>query len=61
VILPSHYGFFVVVTRFATSQFEQELFNISSHHYVLKTKFSQHQFHQELSNISSRQFAFKIS
>ncbi len=32
VILPSHYGFFAVVTRFATSQFEQELSDISSHH-----------------------------
>jgi hypothetical protein len=32
VILPSHYGFFAVVTRFATSQFERELFDISSHH-----------------------------
>jgi hypothetical protein len=32
VILPSHYGFFAVVTRCATSQFDRELSDISSHH-----------------------------
>jgi hypothetical protein len=58
---PSHYGFFAVVTRFATSQFEREFSDCipPASNFLLSNQ--QCFVFTILNEISSRQFVFEIS